>query len=83
MSNDNSKENTVGEVYLHVGNSGVKVSVVNGEHGPTIRIASSSFGNLNFEHEVFVTKEGLAELGTLFEASSKLNFNPPYVHAAK
>ena len=71
----------VNELYLHVGNSGVKFKVID-EAGPTVVVSSSAFGNLVTEHKFFVTPEGLTALAEMFKKASEQTYSEKYVYAA-
>lgn len=73
---------TIGEVYLHVGNSGATIEVVDAGSGPEIRILTSAFGNLTQSTQVKTTRTSLQALAKLFAAAAEYEFSPEYVHAA-
>lgn len=68
----------IGDVYLHVSNSGAKF-IIEDHRGPTIRIVTSSFGNLNQETKIMTTVEGLQKLRDLFDLALKHQFSEPYI----
>lgn len=72
----------VGSVYLHVGNSGLNVAVLN-ERGPTLLLETHSFGNLNSTLKVFTTVNGLRELRDLLDRALSTEFSKPYCCAAE
>ncbi len=73
---------SIGEVYLHVGNSGVTFQVVDEGQGPTIIISTSSFGNLNHECKVYATTEGLKKIGEMFLDAASQGYSGEYVYPA-
>lgn len=76
-----SKE--VASVYLHIGNSGVTIGVIDEGWGPTIEISSSSFGNNNTNQKVHVHPEDLKVLSRMFEIASEKKYSQSYCHAAR
>ena len=58
---------TIGKTYLHVGNSGATFSVVDGGHGPTIEVATSSFGNLKNTLLVHTNLDGLRAIRNMLD----------------
>lgn len=72
----------IDSVYLHVGNSGLNVTVMN-ERGPTLLFETSSFGNLNHTLKVFTTVNGLRELRDLLDKALNTEFSDPYCCAAE
>lgn len=73
---------TIGEVYLHVGNSGATIEVVDSGHGPEIRILTSAFGNLTQSTQIMTDRVSLKALAKLFASAAEYDFSPQYVHAA-
>jgi hypothetical protein len=73
----------VAETYLHVGNSGVTFSVEDEGFGPTVKIRTSAFGNLNHETKLLVSKEGLKAVKDVIERALQYGeFSSDYVHRA-
>jgi hypothetical protein len=73
----------LGYVYLHVGNSGISFSVVDEGFGPTIKIHSSTFGNVDQTIRVHANVESLQVLGEMFTAAAQYkNFNENYCNNA-
>lgn len=73
---------TIGEVYLHVGNSGATLKVVDDGNGPEVHIETSSFGNLNQTTKIKVTNAALEQLEEMFAIAKQQDFSPEYCHAA-
>jgi hypothetical protein len=76
----------VGNVYLHVGNSGATIAVVDSGYGPMLQIKTSSFGNLNQTTEILTTRAGLVALRDMLDDALRLDghfFSAEYVHAAQ
>lgn len=74
---------SVGEVYLHVSNSGVTFEVLDDpKHGPVVKVTTSTFGNLPTVTQVFTTEAGLAGLARLFEIATKRSYSKPYCFPA-
>lgn len=74
-----------GELYLHVGNSGVNIGVwPDEEHGwPAITISAGAFGNLQSDQKFYVGAPELQALGELFlEAAKRVKDNEVYCHSA-
>lgn len=77
------KETEIESIYLHVCNSGVKISVVDGGMGPVIKIKIDAFGALNSEMKFFVTSDGLKALTRLFERASYYKYSEAFSGAAR
>ncbi len=76
--------NVVAETYLHVGNSGLTVKVVDEGYGPTLVFESRSFGNLVATHRTHTTVAGLrAVFDVLARAIAHDGYSGPYCHAAR
>jgi hypothetical protein len=74
----------VAETYLHVGNSGLTVKVVDQGFGPTFVVESSSFGNLVLSHSTMTTVDGLRSIRDMLNvAIDHGNYSDVYSHAAK
>ena len=73
---------TIGEVYLHVGNSGATLKVIDDGNGPEIHIETSSFGNLNQTTKIKTTRAALEQVEELFAIAKQQSFSPDYCHAA-
>lgn len=73
---------TLGEVYLHVSNSGATLKVVDDGHGPEIHIETSAFGNLNQTTKIKTTQAALGALEQLFNMAKQQTFSPHYVNPA-
>ena len=79
-----TEEKKVGEVYLHVSNSGVTFQVLDTVDGPVVEVTTSSFGNLSHTFRVQTTTNGIKALAKLFDVASKRDFSqvPRYCHSA-
>lgn len=64
-----------GEVYLHISNSGVRFQVIDVGHGPTVRVTSSSFGNMVSTLDIHTDRESLAELGRMFTEAANATYS--------
>lgn len=81
---DSSAEEIVmGSVYLHVSNSGATFTVLDNSYGPTIRVSSSTFGNLNLQFDVHTHKAGLKALAKMFAEAAEEEYSDKYCHAAE
>jgi len=77
-------ENVVATTYLHVGNSGLTVKVVDVGWGPTLVVESSSFGNLNNSTRTHTSVEGLRAIRDMLDrAIEHEGYSEEYCHAAK
>ena len=76
-------DSEVGSVYLHVSNSGVAFSVLDGRHGPTVQIHCSTFGNMDHTITLHTTNEGLEALRQLFQVAVERTYKGPYLHNAR
>jgi hypothetical protein len=74
---------TVGNIYLHVGNSGVTFKVQDEGHGPTIAINWGAFGNLNSELRIHTDKAALTRLGNMFLDAALKPYSEEYCHKAR
>lgn len=84
MSEAVCESETVAEVYLHVGNSGLTVKVVDAGYGPTLAFECSSFGNLTVRHETMTTVEGLKAVRDMLDrAIARGVYSGPYCHPAR
>lgn len=77
------KEKVIEEQYLHIGNSGATFTVIDDGYGPTIKVSSSSFGNMSNEFRLHVKKSNLVELGKMFLAASGYAFSKEYCNATE
>ena len=80
MNNEKEKK-LLGKVYAHIYNGGVTFSIVD-EHGPTLVINSSYFGNNEVTQKVMLTKQVFKELADLFAEFKDYKFSEDYCHAA-
>jgi hypothetical protein len=72
-------EKLIVEKYLHINNGGVTIAVIDCGRGPTIRIASSHFGNNEHEQKIHTNAETLRALGEMFiEASESKGYSAVY-----
>lgn len=85
-----SSEREVATTYLHVGNSGLTVKVVDQGWGPTFVVESSSFGNLNNSSRTHTTVEGLRAIRDMLdraiaygEDEDRGGYSEQYCHAAE
>jgi hypothetical protein len=76
-------EKVIEEQYLHIGNSGATFSVIDEGYGPTIKVRTSSFGNMQNEFRLHVQKSNLVELGKMFLAASGYTFSQDYCNATE
>lgn len=72
----------IGDVYLHVGNSGALLRVVDDGNGPELHVETSAFGNLNQVTKIKTEKAAFVYLARLFSKAMEHDFSPEYVHAA-
>lgn len=77
---DNPK--LIGSVNLEVGDGGMHFEVVDEGFGPTVKIRTSHFGNLQGSMKVHTTNEGLQALSDLFARAAKEKYSREYVHKA-
>lgn len=71
------------ELYFHIGNGGVTVSVTN-ENGPTLNISANHFGHITNSMKLYMTRESLKELGDMLIRASEYNdFDEPYCYAVE
>lgn len=83
MTKKNKEAIKIAGVNFDISNSGVSFTVQDEGNGPTIKIRSSAFGNLQNEVIVFTNSYGLKLLGKMFlEASKYDSFTDDYCHAA-
>lgn len=73
----------VGEVYLHVGNSGAVFEVRSTDNGPTVVVKTGAFGNLEQTTEIKTTRESLRALARLFAKAADAEYKDDYCHAAE
>jgi len=73
---------TIGSVYMHICNSGATISIIDRGFGPTIKIGTSSFGNINNSTEIFTDKESLKELVKLFTKAIDEEYSNDYCNKA-
>jgi hypothetical protein len=73
----------VGDVYLHVSNSGISFGIVDEGFGPTIKIHTSAFGNISQFISVHVDREALQKLSELFAKAANEDYTDEYCHAAR
>lgn len=73
----------LGRVYLHVCNSGATFSIVDEGWGPTIKVQTSTFGNLQQTLTIHTDADSLAVLGAMFVAASRANFSDTYCNKAE
>lgn len=68
------------EVYLHVCNGGVSISVEQDEHGAKLKISTGSYGNCTSTQEIITNNEGIKALSELFNKAAEQDFkiNPNY-----
>lgn len=76
-------ENIIAEQYLHIGNSGVTFQVVDMGHGPTIRVLSSSLGNMVHQFTLHVRPENLTALGEMFKDAAGFKFSQQYCNVTE
>lgn len=81
MSDDRALD-VRGDVYLHISNSGVRFRVIDVGHGPTVRVTSSSFGNMASTMDIHTDRESLAALGKMFTDAASGEYSDTYVCAA-
>jgi len=74
-------DDVIGEVYLHVSNGGLTVSVVEDGHGPTLVIRFGFFGH-NQILRVHIMPEGLDQLAALFSSAARHEYPNVYGSAA-
>ena len=73
----------LGHVYLHVSNGGISFSVVDEGYGPTVKIDSHTFGNIDQTIRVHANVESLQVLGEMFTAAAQYkDYNKNYCHNA-
>lgn len=73
----------IGEVYLHVGNSGATFKVVDAGNGPELIIETSALGNLNQVTKIKTTRASMQALKELFaKADEHPSYSLEYCHAA-
>lgn len=80
MSSQRANSNTVlGSTYLHIGDSGLSVSVTD-RHGPTLEFKFQTFGH-PATTQVFTTVEAIREIGEMLlsVANSGHDFGEEYV----
>lgn len=73
---------TIGEVYLHVGNSGATISVVDDGQGPELRIGTSSFGNLIQGTVIKTNIAAFRALRDLFSKATEESYSAEYCNVA-
>lgn len=74
----------LGKVYLHVSDSGATFSVVDEGYGPTVKVRTSSFGNLEQVLKVHADKASLIALGKMFSAAAQYEgFTENYCNNAR
>jgi hypothetical protein len=74
---------SIGEVYLHISNSGVNFKVLDDRYGPHIQIKWSAFGNIDSSLQIATTKSGLVELARLFAIAAEREYGKPYCCEAR
>lgn len=79
---DNVPLDIRGETYLHISDSGVTFRVIDVGYGPTVRVTSSSFGNMASTLDIHTDKESLAALGKMFTDAATGVYSKPYVYKA-
>lgn len=70
------------KVYCHLFNGGMTFSIVDEDHGPTVKISSMVFGNLQQETKLMTDRPTLRMLGEMFLRAAERPFSPEYVHKA-
>lgn len=76
------EETVVDSLFLDAGDGGVRVSVID-QHGPTIKIESSHFGNMNQSFFFMTDVNGLEAIRNMLDSAIKQHkFSKPYVNAA-
>lgn len=81
---EKSHETSVGSVYLHMGDGGVTLEILdNSMRGPVIKITSSFWGNVLSTLTLTTTWEGLNALKNLFEAASIRDYSEEAIHAGR
>jgi len=69
---------SLGKVYMHVSNSGAVFEVIDEGYGPTLKVSSSAFGNLQHELRVHTDTQSLEILGQMLLEAAEQEFSPPY-----
>lgn len=75
-------EEAVEEMYMHIGNSGVTLSVCDEGFGPKLVLRQSTFGSSKSEVSVLTTKECIRAAAILLYKASFHDFSDEYCHAA-
>ncbi len=73
----------IGEVYWHIGNSGVKFRVIDEGFGPTIEINTNAFSNIDQTLKIMTSAGSLQSLiDLLTKARDHQGYSKTYCHAA-
>jgi hypothetical protein len=73
----------IDSVYCHLFNGGATFEVIDEGQGPTIRISSEVFGNMQTEFKLLTDTESLRTIGAmLIRASLKSGYSKEYCHLA-